>query len=145
MHSIIGNMRAKNIIRIHAGLGNQLFEYAFGYALYKKTDREFKLDIDYFNSFRPYQLKAFNIDVKTTWISVFSFIWNKVLMKMKLTDDYELCRKNKLKRSGLDVVSEKKETYYDESIFHSEPAYYTGYWQSWRYFDEFYERLKLKF
>ena len=38
------------IIRLWGGLGNQLFQYAYGYSMAKKLTTHFKLDISYFDN-----------------------------------------------------------------------------------------------
>lgn len=49
------------IIRVNGGLGNQLFQYAFGYALARRLGRELRLDLTDFSVFkgRTYQLDHF--------------------------------------------------------------------------------------
>lgn len=57
------------IVRLKGGLGNQLFQYAFGYILSKKNKSDLKLDIEWFDTEgkvpwlkrRFYELDKFNI------------------------------------------------------------------------------------
>jgi len=53
----------KIITYITDGVGNQLFQYAFGYALSKKYGQDFYIDNQYFyyNKTRKYELDKFNI------------------------------------------------------------------------------------
>ena len=39
-----------NVVRISDGLGNQLFQYAFGYSLHKRTGRQLRIDPMYSES-----------------------------------------------------------------------------------------------
>ena len=60
---MISEKRQKpNIVRISDGLGNQLFQYAFGYSLYRRTGREVMIDPMYSGKLRHYQLDFFCID-----------------------------------------------------------------------------------
>lgn len=57
---MISEKRQKpNIVRISDGLGNQLFQYAFGYSLYRRTGRELMIDPMYSGKLRHYQLDFF--------------------------------------------------------------------------------------
>ena len=57
-----GEKEKPNIVRISDGLGNQLFQYAFGYSLYRKTGRGLIIDPMYSGKLRHYQLDSFQID-----------------------------------------------------------------------------------
>ena len=50
-----------NVVRISDGLGNQLFQYAFGYSLHKRTGRQLRIDPMYSGKLRHYQLDSFSI------------------------------------------------------------------------------------
>ena len=57
-----------NIVRISDGLGNQLFQYAFGYGLYRKTGISLIIDPMYSGKLRHYQLDFFQIDFAKRFI-----------------------------------------------------------------------------
>jgi len=53
------------VTKIAGGLGNQLFQYAYGRALATRNDAEFKIDITPFKTFKlfPYSLSRFNVQM----------------------------------------------------------------------------------
>ena len=129
------------ISRIWGGLGNQMFQYSFGYAIARKLRQELKLDISYFenNSLRPYRLNNFNLDYKKTLANkeiplgiqaIRSRLPNKLIrifpkFKMRLPNGW---------------------TYIKETRFEFNPTlqniegdniYLDGYWQCEKYFLEY--------
>ena len=90
---------------------------------------------------RRYQLDRFNLD------------YNKRLVNEKL--DYILqlgprkakkprlkYREKLIKRNEIELVKEQQELHYDEKIYAKNDAYYLGFWQSYKYFDQYYEEIK---
>lgn len=59
-----------NIVRISDGLGNQLFQYAFGYGLYRKTGISLIIDPMYSGKLRHYQLDFFQIDFAKRFVEI---------------------------------------------------------------------------
>ena len=52
----------RSVVRISDGLGNQLFQYAFGYSFAQKTGQDIILDPFFWGSaLRSYQLDKFRI------------------------------------------------------------------------------------
>ncbi len=121
------------IVHICGGLGNQMFQYACGYALSQKNNDTLKLDTTYFcySDLRKYELKEFRIDVpfaseeeiielQYEYETIFATIKRKITRK-----------KRKLSRY-----------YYQEPHFHfdknihtlSGNIYLKGYWQCEKYF-----------
>lgn len=54
------------LVKITGGVGNQLFQYATGYALAKKLDCELVLDTSFYptQTLRKYELDKFNVDAR---------------------------------------------------------------------------------
>ncbi len=118
-------MRKTTIVNISCGLGNQLFQYAFGYAqsqrngsklvLYKYEDQP---------DHRPFQIDHYSI--KKDGIIQYNnkTIIDKFVLKIsKKVIDTEFC--------------------FNEGVLKQRSiiAFYNGYWQNWRYFDEYYDDL----
>ncbi len=128
------------------GLGNQLFVYAMSYALAQKKHMDFALDIsDYKVNYRKGRrplLTSFNISgmylqSEKQWNKNFV---NKVIIKI-------------LKRIKLGIgykrIKEKQE---DFNTFHpeyfdveSKKIYIEGYWQNYKYFQDYRDELKQEF
>ena len=133
-----------NVFRISDGLGNQLFQYACAYSMYRKTGKEIVLDPMYSGNLRTYQLEEFNIEFHKRFV-------NKQL-------DYVLgvgkrqsapiklwYRDKKIKIKKYNVIKEQGTMIYDNSIYDYDNGYFVGFWQSYKYFDEFYEEIKQQF
>lgn len=134
----------KSIIRISDGLGNQLFQYAFGYSVHKKMGMEIILDPVYTGTLRNYQLDAFQLEYNTRYIN------DKIdyllgIGPRKAGKPRRKYRYLKTRLNGYQIIQENKEMQYDESVYMDKAAYYCGFWQSWRYFDQYYEEIKRQY
>ena len=130
-----------NVVRISDGLGNQLFQYAFAYSVYKKTGEKLILDPMFISPIRSYQLDKFHIDFPKRYVGekldyLLGFGPKKARRFRLQYRDW------KMKKDGYTLVKERKELEFDETIYAEKPAYYLGFWQSYKYFDEFYEDIK---
>ena len=62
----------QHAVRISDGLGNQMFQYAFAYALSRKTNAKVVLDpLFWGTSLRKYQLEEFHISLTRKMVSPF--------------------------------------------------------------------------
>lgn len=138
------NLENSNIVRISDGLGNQLFQYAFGYSLYRKTGRELLVDPMYSGKLRHYQLDSFQIDFSKRFVGEKTdFVLglgprNSAPLRLKY-------RVHKVKRGKYEIVTEASLMKYDEKVYRNNSSYYIGFWQSHEYFDEYYEDIKRQF
>lgn len=84
------------IIKIFGGLGNQMFQYAFGKYLSDKYNKQLILDIEDFKFYklRKFELHYFNIDFTTGDKKIYqkfrffksarlNYFWNKIILKRK--------------------------------------------------------------
>lgn len=136
--------RKANVVRISDGLGNQLFQYAFGYGLYKRTGRELCIDPMYSGKLRHYQLDSFSIDFRQRFVGEkLDFVLglgvrNAAPFRLKY-------REQKIRRGGYDLVKEEHPMEYDAGIYRDDSCYYIGFWQSYQYFDAYYDDIKRQF
>jgi len=108
-------------VKLMGGLGNQMFQYAFGFALAKRSRIDIILDIGFFKrkgnwTIRNYELEQFNVSK------------NKI------------CDKNSLIHRALRKIYKSK--YYFEGYFQSE-KYFADYTEEIRNEFQFKERLQI--
>lgn len=133
-----------NVFRISDGLGNQLFQYACAYSVYKKTGKNIILDPMYSGKLRAYELENFNIDLTERFIAK---KWDYVLgLGKRCSAPFKLWyRDKKIKIKKFRVIKEQGNMIYDDTIYGYDNRYFVGFWQSYKYFDEFYEEIKQQF
>lgn len=135
----------KCVVLIGGGLGNQLFQYAFGYAMARRNNKKLILD-PLFAGDRKYQLEFFEIDYRNHFIG---FIEEFFLKKMNNYQRKHI-RFTLLKISLFRYLNicEKLSYQFDKDIIKNiqgKKIYYEGFWQSWKYFDEYKEDIKRQF
>lgn len=135
----------KHVVRVSDGLGNQMFQYAFAYALAKKTGAEVLLDpLFWGTSLRKYQLEEFNIKISEKLINDFvDYVLGfgprngrkfKDLIRQKIASKYYR------------YIQEDKIMHFDERVWkQNENSFFVGFWQTPQYFDEYYLELKEQF
>ncbi|MFA6587802.1 MAG: alpha-1,2-fucosyltransferase [Patescibacteria group bacterium] len=130
------------IIKLHGGLGNQLFEYALGRSLALTKNVKVKYDISWFaeQTKRKYELDNFNVKA--------DFATNREVNKLKKFQ----------KRTGYwgfiynfffandAVYIKEKQLSFDPKILEiTPPAYLEGYWQSEKYFAGIADQIRKNF
>lgn len=124
------------VIKIGDGMGNQLFNYACGYALARREGEKLKLDISECDNstLRDYELDFFQIryDAKESFPN--HNVWQKL---------YKRLRRNLLYH----VIIEKDWFSVDERIYkkYLRNRYLHGYWQNVAYFKDYLDELREMF
>lgn len=135
----------QHVVRISDGLGNQLFQYAFAYALARKTGARVLLDpLFWGTSLRKYQLEEFQIKNNTRMVGRITdyFLGFGPRNGRRFKDKF----RQRLIRKRYRLVQEKQIMHFDDSIgSETEPCFYLGFWQVPEYFDKYYEELKIQF
>jgi hypothetical protein len=121
------------IARIHAGLGNQMFQYAMGRSLSLRTGQPLQLDPYDFktDTLRQYELDRYNIT--TPQISSARHLWEKRLHRPR----YEPARRalRLLPGAWYHELTVDAACGFDERILQLPgDIYLDGFWQSERYF-----------
>jgi len=134
------------VVKILGGLGNQLFQYAFGKAIENKTGNKVYYDVKDLKTnykLRKFSIAYFNVKIDTgneCDMEALKSSFNKIVFKI-----YQL--------SGGRMIPKRKLKYYsqtrflfDETVFSlSDNVYLNGYWQSERYFNDIKELIKSEF
>jgi len=131
-------------VNILGGIGNQMFQYAFGYAISQKKRGFFKLDISDFKTYsmRNYELGLFNINT--------AFAFKEEVEKLKYKDENIFAKVLRKVRKKERTLSEQyyKEPHFnfDQKVYDiKEDVYFEGYWQSERYFKKYRKDLLKQF
>lgn len=133
------------IVKLNGGLGNQMFQYAFGRAVSLSLNTELKLDISWFNSIlekdtiRHYELACFGLKTPfATEKEIKTMQGNAALLPRRI---FNLLSKIKLVSNQ--SYFQEKYYHYDRSVeTRSNNTYFEGYWQSYRYFERYADVIK---
>ena len=127
------------VVKIGDGLGNQLYNYACGYAVAKQTGESLKLDTSECDNsgYREYMLDKFAIDKCERESFPNKTILQKVFKRLRRNIKYH-------------VIKENPKTYsvYDERVYRKpfvRPRYLYGYWQNIRYFETVEDDIRRQF
>ena len=127
------------VTNVIGGLGNQLFQYAMGYAVAKSNNDELYIDISHFAyEKREFQLDKFEMSTK---------ILDVQPAKKDTTFFRMLARIRRLSKTGLLTTKFFQEDsaffwqYAYPHIQYKRNLYLNGYWQHWRYFDRYQREL----
>lgn len=109
------------VIKIFGGLGNQMFQYAFGRSVSLKNKKKLYLDLFWFDIFgknqkRFYGLDNFNIKCFKKRSLLF-FLFSKYFLK--------------------NIIEKESDLYRFNEFFLRTNGYFIGYWQTDKYFSSF--------
>jgi hypothetical protein len=128
------------IVKIHGGLGNQLFQYAFGRNLAIKNKCELKLDLSFFDDqeLRKYELDHFSITEKQATPVEIGTLKKKQFSKINTI-------RGKFMQPGRYFIEEKSLLFDPQYLKSTNNTYLSGYWQSEKYFSDAASQLKKEF
>jgi hypothetical protein len=135
------------LITLLGGLGNQMFQYAFGRALAKKLNSELFLDLSSFNKHtkdtqRTFELNYFPIQAK---------IASKEDLKRVIPENEKIrsfLKSVQLSSKGMlpiTIIRERKFNFDPDIFYNSDNSNFIGYWQSEKYFSNISSLIKKEF
>jgi len=134
------------IVNIIGGLGNQMFQYAFGYALARELKTDLVLDVTDFSGYslhNGFELeKVFDIRNESATDKqlrkVFGLGWRQ-RKRIVLSDRFHF---HKFYSS---IYKEKSHNFNSDVFDLKEGKYFHGYWQTEKYFLKYADEIKHKF
>lgn len=128
------------VTNISAGLGNQLFQYAFGRVLTSRHNVTLKTDLYWFTheqntSHRKYGLHHFDIKAQeATWQELDEYIFADTRWHRYSHPYYKRIR------------IQEREYKYDSNVWKfPKHTFVTGYWQSWQYYADYHSIIRNEF
>jgi hypothetical protein len=139
------------IIKIIGGIGNQMFQYAYGYAIAKKNNTKLYLDLSEINKIntdvnftnRKYELDVFNIN--TLELNPLLIKVLKVLIKVNKKFNLDKLKYLAFKKYNITFPVFTEYVYYGHKYIehkHLKFTYIEGYFQSQLYFKDFETEIK---
>lgn len=126
------------------GLGNQLYNYAIGFALAKKYEDALTLDISpYRFSPRPYVLDHFTLSYPA--VSICPASRDAKLSRMFARIRRILTTNRHGRCKWIKELPETRNQYGNYDFSHKKSLYLEGYWQHYRYFDAYRDLLCKEF
>lgn len=127
------------IVSINGGIGNQLFQYAFGRHLAHLHNTEVHFDLSAFDNpeHRPFALNHFNVNLKKVSQNKLPFHIRKGFRNLRLIRSF-------LNRFfyPYQIVIQNQFHFNPLYLSNNQNTYYWGYWQSEKYFSEVKELIK---
>lgn len=128
----------KKIVKFNGGLGNQMFQYAFGLALSSKFNIPIAYDFSYFEDVksninvatRVFELGVFNLECKQATADELAKIV-KPECKSKLK---RFLVKKFPEKFGINYINEKNSFVFDKKLLDNRYFAYEGYFQNENYF-----------
>ena len=132
-------------VNIIGGLGNQMFQFAFGYAVSKESNSKIKLEVSGFNSYnqRHYALDLFNVKENSELKPKYDFLINKINSKHNsLLSKVSSKLLRELLRFTKFYFQERERFVFDQNVFNIKTnTFFYGYWQNEKYFKKYRKEL----
>ena len=138
------------IVKLWGGMCNQLFQYAFGYALAKKYNDELRFDDEFYRNQPSHTGKRDLISQDQFALSKMLIIQRPFLATLLETRLIShIIRYNtgcSLRLPSINIMVERLHKYYDEIPYSPNKVnYYDGYWQSEKYFRDYEDEIRQEF
>lgn len=134
------------IVNLTGGLGNQMFQYAFGKKIATKLKTDLKLHFTdaLFNTKRPYALDVYNVSASmatTEDLRKLGIIQNRVINRVQ----YLITERLGI-QFNRHIVTQKYPYIFDSKYFSiKNDSYIQGFWQDIRYFKDIEDILRKEF
>jgi hypothetical protein len=132
------------ITHLIGGLGNQMFQYAAGYALSRRLNAHLKFDISDFSNYRLHNglelVKVFNCPLECASQQEIEAILGRRI-NIKILDRIQFIAYRQLYPRNILVESYRPEDELKADL----PTYIRGYWQSERYFIDYSQDIRRVF
>lgn len=123
-------------VKIGDGMGNQMYNYACGYAAARRANDKLRLDISECDNstLRDFELDHFHVvyDEKESFPN--DSVWKKIYKRLRRDIKYH-------------VIFEKDMYHVDKRVFKKtlRGKYLHGYWQCFGYFEEYFDEIRAMF
>ncbi|WP_026653818.1 alpha-1,2-fucosyltransferase [Butyrivibrio proteoclasticus] len=130
----------QHAVRISDGLGNQMFQYAFAYALQKRTGDNVVIDPFFFkNGLRQYQLDNYNISMKRLVSKGKDYVLG---LGPRDGGKFKRIYREHIIKQRFRLVEENNHMHFDEEkVSPCCDSFYLGFWQAAKYFDDYYDEI----
>ena len=135
-------------VKIWGGLCNQMFQYAYGYAMGRTYNEDVHFDTDFYKNQPKYvdsrtldicsffTLPYFDVDDRPKQVKLFQ---NRILSNIVRRMDFFHCQLS----GNIFYVREREHTYSDHVPYcKGKNNFYDGYWQSEKYFADYAEDIR---
>lgn len=124
-------MKNKMIVALTGGLGNQMFQYAFGRVLSNKYEVEIEFDSNFYIKHPEWKIQLQKYNINNCSIKEHAFYGKIRLIFQRIP----------FVRWLIGTYKEHTEFVIDKNIYSHRYRFYSGYWQNYRYYDDIKEQL----
>lgn len=139
-----GEMDRMIIVKIGDGMGNQLFNYACGYAQARREGERLVLDTSECDNstLRDFELDKFHLKYDARESYPNRNVFQKIYKRLRCSLKYRVIREREVfcNRNGIYPVDDIDPRVFVKSRFR--PKYLYGYWQHLDYFEEYLDEIR---